>query len=255
MVKPRVLVLTGEGINCDLETLEAFEKAFESTSALAERVHVNDLIEGYKRLGGYQILALPGGFSFADDIASGKVLAVKMKTKLGDEIYEFISNGNLVIGICNGAQIGVKYPIPGLSADDQQTTTLTYNDSGRFQCEWIKLKRTGDRCIWTRDMDALELPIAHGEGKFYVSDRKVLNELYKNEQVVLKYDGYNPNGSIDDIAGVCDPSGRIFVLMPHPERYIHPYQHPQWTRQKIEGRLPKEGAGLQIFRNGVNYFA
>lgn len=251
MAKPRVAVLTGDGINCDMETQEAFEAAFSKATAITKRVFLDDLKD---RAHEYQIIAMPGGFSFGDDISAGKVFAVKMKTALHDEIHEFIERGGLMIGICNGAQIGVKLPLPGFSKRGRQSVTLAYNSSGRFQCEWVRLKSTSPNCLWTRGLDELELPIAHGEGRFYARDRSVLDRMYEKNQVALKYAGYNPNGSMDDIAGVCDPSGRTLLLMPHPERYIHPYQHPQWTRQRTEGRLPSEGSGMQIFRNAANYF-
>lgn len=262
IVKPRALVLTGYGINCDLET----EYAFELAGANSERVHINDLIKDIKHLEDYQILALPGGFSFGDDIAAGKVLAVKILANLNDELERFIDKGNLILGICNGAQIGVKYPLPGLDKDNQQIATLTFNDSGKFDDRWVYLRNMNNKCIFTQGIDMIELPIAHGEGKFFVQDDKILERLYEENLVVFKYvdengnpaNGrypYNPNGSMDDIAAICDPTGWSLIMMPHPERYLTPYHHPRWQRQKVEGKLPEEGQGLQIFRNAVKHFA
>lgn len=253
MAKPNVIIPVGEGINCDLETEEAFRLAFEHADARVDRILLADLIES-KEIADYQIMAIPGGFSFGDDIAAGKGYAVAMKTKLGEAIYRFIDSGNLLIGICNGAQISLKYPIPGFDEDGKQVATLTYNDSGRFRCEWVTLKNSSGKCVWTSGIDEIDLPIAHGEGKFYVSDQNVLKKLYDDDRIALKYIGYNPNGSVDDIAGICDATGRSLILMPHPERYVYALQHPQSKRQQIEGRLPNEGAGLIIFRNAVNYF-
>jgi phosphoribosylformylglycinamidine synthase len=261
MAKPRTLVLTGYGINCDLET----EHAFELAGTLAEKVHINDIIREIKDLKNYQIFVLPGGFSYRDDIAAGKVLAINILANLDDELNEFVERGNLILGICNGAQVGVKYPLPGLDKNSQQIATLTYNDSGRFGDRWIYLQNMSDKCVFTQGIDIIELPVAHGEGKFYVRDRKILQDFYANDQVVFKYvdengkaaNGrypINPNGSMDDIAGICDITGRIFIMMPHPERYLKPQMHPRWKRQQVEGRLPKKGQGLQIFRNAVNYF-
>lgn len=261
MSKPKVLVLTGYGINCDIET----ELAFDLAGADAERVHINDIIDGYKRMGEYQVLALPGGFSFGDDIGSGKVLANKMRCKLGEEVQKFAESDKLVLGICNGAQAAIKYGLlPAFDRYGIQEATLTFNDSGRFEDRWIRMRSERDRCVFTREIDTVYLPVAHGEGKF-VCDPAVLSKLRTNGQIVFRYvdeqgnpanGAYpiNPNGSMEDIAGVCNPTGRIFILMPHPERYLTPYTHPHWTRLKQEGKLPTEGDGMKIFRNAVDYF-
>ena len=263
MVKPRAIVLTGFGINCDNET----ERAFQLAGADPRRVHLQDVIDAKQRLKDYQIVAIPGGFSFGDDVASGKVFAVKLKTYLGEQIREFVNQGRL-IGICNGAQIAIKFGLlPEFDNDyENQKATLTYNDSSRFECRWVRMKGQGDKCIFTQGIPDIELPVAHGEGRFLTRDRKVLERLYEQNQVVFKYaDGrgelangrypYNPNGSVDDIAAICDTTGRLMIMMPHPERYLTPYHHPQWQRQRTEGRLPKEGQGLKIFKNAVRYFS
>ena len=258
MKKPRVLVLLAAGINCDRETAFAFEQA----GAVAERVHINDLVLGLKTLREYQILVLPGGFSFGDDIASGKVLANKLKYKLGEGIEEFRSQGKLILGICNGFQVLVKLGLlPGLGGDYQtQKVTVTFNDSGRFEDRWVYLKvNKKSSCIYTRGLEKLlYLPVRHGEGKF-VAEEKLLKSLEQKGQTVARYVDergnfgdypINPNGSMDHVAGICDEAGLIFGLMPHPEGYIRRTQHPRWTREK----LPEEGDGLAIFRNAVEYF-
>lgn len=254
---PKVLVLTGFGINCDIETRYAFELA----GAGADRVHINDLINGNKKLSDYHILAFPGGFSFGDDIASGKVLANMIKYNIGDQIREFIDDGKLIIGICNGFQAMVKMGLlPGFKGDyTNQEVTLTFNDSGRFEDRWVHLKvNKRSKCVFTKGSEDRYLPVRHGEGKFVVKDAQTLENLKRGNQIVYQYidpEGkaagypYNPNGSIENIAAICDESGRIFGMMPHPEAFLHRTNHPGWTREE----LPEEGAGMAIFRNGVEY--
>ena len=258
MAPPGTLVLTGFGINCDYET----QYAFFTAGSNARMVHVNDLIERPEILSEFQILALPGGFSFGDDIASGKVLANKLRYRLGESLVSFLESDKLLIGICNGFQVLVRL---GLLPDGHhgmgcQRVSLTYNDSGKFEDRWVNLKvENRIDCIFTRGVDRLELPVRHGEGKFMFDSAETLEQIERSGQVVLRYstpDGGscvypdNPNGSVNDIAGICDPSGRIFGLMPHPEAFMHRTQHPRWTRQK----LPEQGQGMAIFRNAVAYF-
>ena len=257
MVKtPKICVLTGFGINCDYETAHAFTLA----GGEADRVHINDLIDGKISLHNYHILAFPGGFSFGDDIASGKVLASKFKTHLWDDLKKFTDDGKLVIGICNGFQIIVKM---GLLPESEgvQTATLSHNDSGKFEDRWVNMAANKKSpCVFTKGVDKIYLPIRHGEGKFIPKDSNFLKNIEKNNLVVFRYTDKkgnpaktypeNPNGSINSIAGVCDKTGRIFGLMPHPEAFCHPTNHPQWTRAK---QLPKEGEGLIIFKNAINY--
>jgi len=261
-MKPKVLVLRAAGTNCDTET--AF--AFESVGAMADRVHVNRLKDKEMRLSDYHILVIPGGFTYGDDIASGKILANELRSALFEDVKRFIGAGKLILGICNGFQVLVKaglLPDTG-RGDFQIEATLTLNDSARFEDRWIYLRRTkdegrGTKCVWTKDVkEIIYLPIAHGEGKFIPKDNKILEQLKKNGQIVFRYadekgkaSGYpwNPNGSVDDIAGVCDSTGRILGMMPHPERYIQPTQHPRWTREGLKG----EGHGLALFRSGVEY--
>jgi len=267
MAKPRILVLTGYGINCDYET----EFGFNLAGGVAERVHINSLIMAETRLKDYQILAFPGGFSFGDDVASGKVLASKTRVRLGEEIREFIAKGGLIIGICNGFQVLAKF---GILSDQpaekyQQRITVTYNDSGRFEDRWVWLKRLSKKCVWLDGIPGLYLPVAHGEGKFF-AEQKVAKAIEDNDQVAFIYARadltpaqgeypLNPNGSLFDIAGISDPSGRILGMMPHPERFLSFYNHPRWTWLKEDLKrkglpISEPGQGLKILQNGVNYF-
>jgi len=254
---PKVLVLTGYGINCDIETQHAFKLA----GASAQRVHINDLINGKERLADYHILAFPGGFSFGDDIASGKVLANMVKYNIGEKIQEFIDTGKLIIGICNGFQAMVKMGLlPGFNGDyATQEVTLTFNDSGRFEDRGVHLKANErSKCVFTGGIERIYLPVRHGEGKFIARNPQVLARLKKGNHIVFQYTDtqgniagypYNPNGSIDNIAAICDERGRVFGMMPHPEAFQHRTNHPRWTREE----LPEEGAGVAIFRNAVEY--
>lgn len=271
----KVIIVRTAGTNCNEET--AF--AFSSLGAVVEQVHINALIAGERKLEDYHILALPGGFSYGDDIASGRILANELRLKLGVEIEQFIRDGKLMIGICNGFQILTKAGIlPGLgwgrapleNQRGKQEATLFYNDSAKFESRWVHLK-VESRCVWTRGMAGrIYLPVAHGEGKFIPRERRVMDALVANGQIVLRYcapDGSrpsypeNPNGSTDDIAGICDRTGRILGLMPHPERHFLFEQHPSWTRFKHQSVIPAKegnqnpilGDGAKIFENGINY--
>ncbi|MFH0832385.1 MAG: phosphoribosylformylglycinamidine synthase I [Candidatus Aenigmatarchaeota archaeon] len=249
---PKALILTGYGINCDYET----EFAFNTAGASTKRVHLNDIIDRKILMEDFNILAIPGGFSFGDDIASGKVLGNKMRYNLKNEIESFIDNGKLIIGICNGFQVLVKMGILPF-VDFSQSTTLTFNDSGRFEDRWVHLKiNEKSKCIFTRGIKNIYLPVRHGEGKF-ISDKDMINFLNEQNLVAARYvdeNGnaatypWNPNGSMDNIAAISDPSGKIFGLMPHPEGFLHKTNHPRWTRTKIT-----DGEGLQIFRNAVEF--
>ena len=256
MKKIRVLVLRTAGTNCDKETAFAFEEA----GAVAELVHINRLSSAELKLSKYQILAIPGGFSYGDDIASGKILANELKYGIDEELRKFVRDGKLIIGICNGFQILVKSGLlPNLSGEETIETTLTLNDSAKFEDRWVYLKKAKSKCIWTESIkDIIYLPVAHGEGKFIPKDKDILARLRKEGLVVLEYSDekgskrgfpYNPNGSVENIAGICDKTGRIFGLMPHPERHISFLQHPRWTRQMNRER----GDGFAIFKNGVDF--
>jgi phosphoribosylformylglycinamidine synthase subunit PurQ / glutaminase len=252
MSKVNVLVLRGPGTNCDGETAYAFQQA----GAVTSLGHINQLIRRDKRLGDYQILVIPGGFTYGDDIAAGKVLANELKLKLGDDIRQMVEKGGLILGICNGFQVMAKAGIlPDIRQPSVPPLTLATNDSGKFECRWVHLQAERESpCVFTRDVDSLYLPVAHGEGKV-ITDMRGLREinavLYYTDETGSRQAGYpyNPNGSMNNIAGVCDSTGRIFALMPHPERHVRFTQHPQWTRKK-----PREyGDGFAIFQNAVNF--
>jgi phosphoribosylformylglycinamidine synthase I len=269
-----VLVLTGYGLNCDNETAYGFELA----GASARRVHINSLINGAVNLSDFQILVFGGGFSWGDDHGAGVIQAVRMRTSIGGDLFDFVEKGNLVMGICNGFQTLVNIGLlPGFGAsgrrpeDAQRSVAVTFNDCGNFRDQWVKLQvNTDSPCVYTQGLTELELPVRHGEGKFY-TDSETLKRLKENRQVALRYalpNGqpagqafpYNPNGSIFDIAGICDSTGRIFGLMPHPEAYNHWTNHPEWPllkeTLKRRGELPPSGLtpGLKVLANGVNYF-
>ena len=222
MSKVRVLVLRAPGTNCDVETAFAFERA----GAEASRVHINRLVRHQQRLSDYQIMVIPGGFTYGDDIAAGKVLANELRLGLGEDVQRFVEDGGLILGICNGFQVLVKAGILSASSNGGSASlTLTDNDSGRFECRWVHLAvNSRSPCIFTRGIDSLFLPVAHVEGKVVASgdlpDSNVV--LYYTDERGNRGAGYphNPNGSAADIAGMCDDTGRVFALMPHPERFI-----------------------------------
>ena len=269
MSKVQALVLAGYGQNCDHETAHALELA----GAAAERVHINALVDGSVTLDGFRIMVFGGGFSWGDDHGAGVVQAVRMKTHLGDQLLEFIEKGNLVLGICNGFQTLVNLGLlPGIDGDYRsRKVALAGNDCGNFRDQWVNLAVTPDSpCVFTSGLEQFELPVRHGEGKFY-AEPGIIDQLEKNYQVALRYAGpdgnpaagafpLNPNGSLNDIAGICDSTGRIFGLMPHPEAYNHPTNHPDWTRIKEtireEKQAPDSGPtpGIRLFINAVEYF-
>ena len=263
MTKPNVLILRAPGTNCDKETAYAFEQA----GATTESLHINRLLESPGLFDKFQILCLPGGFSYGDDVAAGRVLGNQFQHHLTEQMLRFKAAGKLILGICNGFQVMIKSGIL-FDADPNQgmPATLTWNDSGRFQDRWVQLGTDGDRCVFLKGIEQMYLPIAHAEGKFVARDRETLAQLEANGQLALRYlplsdatevtDGVvpfpdNPNGSWANVAGACDASGRVFGLMPHPERHIDRTQHPRWTRPETT----KTGDGLAIFVNAVEYFA
>lgn len=258
MAIARVLVLRTAGTNCDREMVFAFKLV----GAQVDLVHFNALVDNPRQLQEYQILVIPGGFSYGDDIAAGKILAVQLRHHLPDQLAQFIQADKLVLGVCNGFQVLVKaglLPWPRLNGSFAQQVTLTDNDSGKFEDRWVYLQPHSDKCAFVSGSDRIYLPIAHGEGKFVTSDKQLIDKLEAAGQVVFKYvdaQGHsapypaNPNGSEADIAAVCDPTGRIMGIMPHPERFVMPTQHPHWTRLKD----PAEPPGLQIFQNALRYF-
>ncbi len=255
--KIEAAVLITAGTNCDRET----EHALNVAGAKAERVHVNDLISRKSNLRKYRILVIPGGFSFGDDISAGKVFANKFRFRLKGQMEKFHAEGKLILGICNGFQVLAKTGIlPNTLTENTQEITLTYNSSGKFEDRWLYLRlNTATPCIFVRDFpEVIQLPIAHGEGRFVPAEGSILDTVERENLFVFQYcnaEGritngkHNPNGSVNSIAGICDRTGRIFGLMPHPERYVNRLQHPQWQRLT----LGKEGIGLSIFRNAVAY--
>ena len=251
MAGVKTLILRAPGTNCDEETAFAFELA----GSAVELAHVNRLVGGDKSLSDYQILVIPGGFTYGDDVSGGKILANELKLKLGGDIQRFIERGGLILGICNGFQVLVRAGILPPSANGKCRLTLAGNDSNRFECHWVYLKVSEkSSCLFTKGMHTIYLPVAHGEGKL-VADAETLKGL----NVVVRYADesgnaragypYNPNGSMDNIAGICDASGRIFGLMPHPERFFRWRQHPHWTREAVR----EHGDGFGIFLNAVEW--
>ena len=256
MKKVKAIVLRAAGINCDRET----EDALELAGAEAERVHINRIIEDKSALDECQILVFPGGFSYGDDVAAGKILANQVVHHLYEPVQKFIDAGKLVLGICNGFQVLVKAGIlPGNGQTSRQdTVTITYNDSGKFEDRWVYLTPQTEKCIFIEPGKQIYLPIAHAEGKVVTKDEAALERLKFEGSVAFKYvdekgeEGpypVNPNGSVDSIAGLTDTTGRVLGLMPHPERHVRPTQHPHWTRLKDR----TDGDGMTIFNNAVKY--
>ena len=272
MPTPTVCVLRAPGTNCDLETAYAFEM----WGAKAERVHLFRVLEQPETLMDYQILCLPGGFSYGDDVGAGVVFSRKLRTPLSDVLGRFLSEDRLVLGICNGFQVLLKSGIlpTGTETWPPSTTapaTLTWNENGRYTALWVHLQVAAKSNVFLRNIDDIELPIAHAEGRFVTrndSDTAWLEQhtalTYTNPPIknlensrsateVLPFP-QNPNGSLANIAGLSDATGRVLGLMPHPERFIHKTQHPNWTRQPNGATNEEFGAGAKIFQNAVEYF-
>lgn len=268
MNEVRAVVLRAAGINCDMET----EYALELAGAKAKRVHINRSIEDKKLLDEYQIIVFPGGFSYGDDVAAGKILANQIVHHLYEPLRKFIDAGKLVLGICNGFQVLVKAGIlPGSFNDEQRTmnneqrVTITYNDSGKFEDRWVYLAPQTDRCIFIEPGRQIYLPIAHGEGKVVTYDDDTLEKLKAGGYVAFKYvdkDGnegaypVNPNGSVGSIAGLTDSTGRVLGLMPHPERHIRLTQHPHWSRLRATSdkrQAANYSDGMVMFANAVKF--
>jgi phosphoribosylformylglycinamidine synthase len=258
MANPRVLILRAPGANCDLETSFAFERA----GALPERIHINRLRESPALLQRFQILAIPGGFTYGDDVAAGKILAVQLAHFLQDALRRFRDADRLILGVCNGFQALLKAGLLLPPDDEGPVATLTTNVSGRFIDRWITLEAHPGPCPFLTGLQSLHLPIAHGEGRFLCREEWLAQGLVQSGQAVLRYAApegppgplpANPNGSQADIAGICDSTGRVLGLMPHPERHILTTQHPRWTRLR---RAPEDpGDGFALFQNAVRFFA
>jgi phosphoribosylformylglycinamidine synthase subunit PurQ / glutaminase len=267
MATPKTLVITGYGINCEEETAYVFRKA----GAEADIVHVNDLIDGHKNMKDYQILAIPGGFSYGDDTGAGNALSNRIKNNLNEQVLAFAQEDKLAIGICNGFQMIANLGLVPATENQygKREVALMWNKTARYECRWVHMKVESQKCIWTRGIEKLFVPVAHGEGNFY-TEPEILKYIKDNDQVVFRYtkpDGspsnnefpHNPNDALEDIAGLTDPSGRLLGLMPHPERFHTFTNHPDWNRIKEEHKrkgepLPEEGEGMKIFRNAVKYF-
>lgn len=263
----KALVLTGNGVNCEREMAHACRLA----GAQADVVHLAEVFSGRVRLADYHFLNFPGGFSDGDDLGSAKAGAVRLKygkiradggRRFLEDLLRFVTDGKLVLGVCNGFQLLVKLGLlPGLDGRyAEQTASLAHNDSGRFEDRWVHLAvDPASPCVFTRGLEQLYYPVRHGEGKFVAGDHDVLRRIGAGALVPLRYADpggqptqrypENPNGSVGAIAGLCDPTGRIFGLMPHPEAFLHRTNHPRWTREE----LPEEGQGLAIFRNAVEF--
>jgi len=265
----RAIVIAGNGTNCEREVAFACKSA---GAEVADVVHVAELISGRVSLDDYHFLNLAGGFLDGDDLGSAKAGANRLRyarvaggdEKLVDQLLRFIADGKLVMGVCNGFQLMVKMGLlPALGKTyGEQSCTLTFNDGGRFEDRWTYLKvDPASLCVYTRGLEGIYLPVRHGEGKFVATSSQLLDTLEAKHLIPVVYSDadyrgpvmdypLNPNGSQRAVAGVCDESGRLFGLMPHPEAYVHRTHHPRWTR---EPQLPEEGMGLWLYRNAVEF--
>jgi phosphoribosylformylglycinamidine synthase len=242
-MEPKAIVLGGYGINADAELAEALRLA----GAKVERLHVADLVADPERLSGARILAFPGGFSFGDHLGSGQVLALLCRRTLRPALESFVSEGGLAIGVCNGFQALVRIGIlPNRKGAWSREASLIQNESGRFVDGWFPVAfEPSSRCLWTKGLAGRLLPVRHGEGRFVARDEAALDALEADGLVAVRYSGTSPNGSERDIAGICDPSGRVFGLMPHPEAFLVRENHPGRRRSSVDE------PGIELFENGV----
>lgn len=264
-MEPRVLVFSGYGLNSEEETAYGFELA----GAKADIIHINDLVDGLFDMGNYQILSFPGGFAYGDDTGAGNAYANKVRNHLWEKVSEFVSQDKLIIGICNGCQIVANLGlVPAFEKNyGERQAALNHNKSARFTTRWTDLQ-VMNNSPWLTGIESLSLPIAHGEGNFY-TDGNNLKKLNSQKQIALKYINgdiskyldlpANPNGSLDDIAGITDETGRILGLMPHPERGMFFVQRPDsnWLKEKYRrkgDKIPEYSDGLKLFNNAVQYF-
>ncbi len=259
MGQVKAIVFRAAGINCDMET----EYALELAGAQAERIHINRVIEDTSLLEQFQIIVFPGGFSYGDDVTAGKILSNQVIHYLSDAMRRFVDEGKLVLGICNGFQVLVKTGLlPGFDGIGGQTdVTITYNDSGKFEDRWVYLAPQTRNCVFIQPDRHIYLPVAHGEGKVVTKDQAVLERLKSGGHIAFKYvdkdgieGGYpvNPNNSVASIAGLTDSTGRVLGLMPHPERFVRPTQHPHWSRLKSQSTAI-DSDGTTIFNNAVEF--
>jgi phosphoribosylformylglycinamidine synthase len=260
----RALVISGNGTNCEMELAHACRHAGASTDI----VHLSDILNGHYRISNYQFLNLAGGFLDGDDLGSGQIESIRLKyamikgsgPTLLEEIIAFINNGGLILGVCNGFQTLVKSGLLPGDPIGKRRVSITFNDSARFEDRWVRLIINKESpCVFTKDLDQIELPVRHGEGKFVTDTPDTLKEIMEESLATIFYTDKNgspamtypdnPNGSINAIAGICDVTGRIFGLMPHPEAYTHATNHPLWTRIP----LPDRGQGMAIFDNAIKF--
>jgi phosphoribosylformylglycinamidine synthase len=287
MSAPRVLILRAPGTNCDAETAHAFSLA----GGEVENWHVNRVLEAPQRLAEFQIVCVPGGFSYGDDLSAGRIFGSKIAHGLTESLEEFHTAGKLILGVCNGFQVLLKTNLLAPADAQGPAATLAFNDSGHFECRWVRLAVTPGNCVFLQGISEMELPVAHAEGRFVARDAAVFAKLEQAGRIVARYAptqqpdlndecqmsnaaAYdssfvirhstfpaalppplvpypdNPNGAMGNVAGICDATGRVFGLMPHPERFIDPMQHPRWTRRPRR----ETGDGLRIFQNAVRYF-
>jgi phosphoribosylformylglycinamidine synthase len=270
MAQPRILILRAPGTNCNEETAHAFALA----GGVTEQLHVNRVLETPRRLDDFQVLCIPGGFSYGDDIAAGRILGNQIQHHLADALKSFRDAGKLIIGICNGFQVLLKTNLLAAADEHGPTATLTLNDSAKFEARWVHLAVDPGKCVFLAGMAQMELRLAHAEGKFFTRDESIFKRMEGAGQFVLRYatSGQaleqsvmrnpqseiapkvrypaNPNGAMGDVAGICDTTGRVFGLMPHPEGFVDYTQHPHWTRRPNR----EAGDGLRVFRNAVSYF-
>lgn len=262
---PHALILSGYGLNCENETLHAFEKA----GAKGTIIHINDLADNPSKLLDYQIFSIPGGFSYGDDMGSGHALSQKIKGHLSDTLFEFIEKDTLTLGICNGCQTLVKLGIFSNNKNIETSIDLHANKSKNYECRWVYVKPPHNDSPWLAQIETIFIPVAHGEGQFYM-EKPYGDKLKENHQIGFQYvdnEGHlvqnsypeNPNGSYLDIAGITDKTGRVLAMMPHPERAIYNYQRPDWPylkeiHKRKQKPLPELSDGIKLFQNAVNYF-
>lgn len=256
-MKTKVAILFAPGTNFDEETKYAFEKA----GAVADILPMSQLLGSPKILGNYNILDFPGGFSYGDDLLAGKIWANQVRIYLLPEINKFIRKGGLIIGVCNGFQVLMRSGLlPGFGLL-HNTAGLIYNEKNKFECRWVRLKMKDSRCVFFKNtaLDGGELPVQHGEGRFVTANSSIMQKLIDNKQIVFQYADEagkptasypdNPNGSMYSIAGICDTTGQIFGMMPHPEHFVEDWQHPNWRRKKNKGTC----FGLSIYKQAVDF--
>ncbi len=252
--RPKALVLRGPGTNCEDETLRALRLGGADADLLRSDVAAREP----GRLDGYGVLVFAGGFSYGDDLAAGRVWGADLRSRLGEALRAHVARGGLILGVCNGFQVLVESGLFEPDAEPhERSIALFANASSHYECRWVTLEVEESRCTWLHAGDRMPVPVAHGEGRFAVESDAALERLRANGQIVLTYVneagdsgepvGYpaNPNGAVGDVAGICDPTGRVVGLMPHPERNLDPWNHPRWTR--LPGRRT-EGEGLAFYR-------